>query len=659
MSDDTENDTKSRKVHITPPLPLPTHFTVLPSLYPNKPLSPVLYVLINDIPIYLTLDPSHPPHLSLLPLFMALSPTSPLQILASLRLAPEHYSLTMDGIAPYVDFWAPLSLAREVCAQLDVGKLFWDEDDPFRGLLGLGVDDAMSWDDGEGIGHNWLPPTSQLPRSAYSLASLMSTPITGTSIIQDNRFITTPLDHHIRTELTSQSTNNDHSKIRDGKWAEAWDDLLILTDAAWREYLAHPSTPPSSHLSPRTSLQKLERGRGSELLYSLLPQLPALLHSSQKPTYSFSLLDLHRLLRSTSVPMSQLAKSPKAFDLSSPHRIIMSVISYVLQYRRADTWEQDREKEERRMLDEMRYKARMGLSLAEHLGGVMMSGFLATHIVERKKKGEKRMKEQRKEREEKEGKSTGMYIWIERVEALETEKAKSTAHELSGLDDEEKKDDWSDMIHSLESRRGGSPPAGPPSPRPHESVPPPLKQLPRLSPSSRSRVLRDRHQDQMDPDLHIQHEYDHSIASRPGRQMTELPTPPQSPKVHTRQLMAPFSARPDHHSSSRSRSHSHSRSSSRARSRDFSYDSSSSSNWTEPDIDNRHQTKPRRNSHRSWTGARPQPNPQPLDKITQFQLGDLSDTTIMLSENGNGWQGYRMLGWSILLGLLLGYFQLF
>ncbi|OCF41857.1 hypothetical protein I317_04367 [Kwoniella heveanensis CBS 569] len=676
MSDDAETDGKSRKVQITPPLPLPIHFTVLPSLYPNKPLSPVLYVLVNDIPIYLTLDPAQPPHMSLLPLFMTLSPTSPLQILASLRLAPEHYSLTMEGIAPYIDIWAPLSLAREVCAKLGVGRLFWDDEDPLRGLLGMEVDDAMSWDDGEGIGHNWLPPTSQLPRSAYSLSSLMSAPISGPAIIQDNRFITTPLDHHVRIEILDESANNNHSKIREGKWAEAWDDLLILTDAAWREYLTHPSTPPTSHLCPRSSLEKIERGRGSELLYSLLPQLPALLHSSQKPTYSFSLPDLHRLLRSTSITTWQPAKAPKPLDLTSPHRIIVSVVSHLLQYRQPDTTTQYREQAERRMLDEMRYKARMSLSLAEHLGGVMMSGFLATHMVDRKtksggksSKGKDKIKDKEKEREQKEDNATGMYIWIERVEALEKEDP--TANEKSGLGQKDKQD-WSSMIQSLEQQRGGSPPPALPSSRNDVPVPP-FEQLPKL-PSSRSDLSRDRDRVDRGHDLLTQRDRTHA---KNGHQMADLPTPPQSPKVHTHHLAA---LGPDPTKHGRSSSHSHSRSRSRSsssmRSRDFEYDSSSASDPSDRDYDpdygshyHHPQPKPRRsssgslgashNGHRSWTGARPQPNPQPLDKITQFQLGDLSDTRVMLSENGNGWQGYRMLGWSILLGLLLGYFQLF
>ncbi|WVQ97607.1 hypothetical protein IAU59_004721 [Kwoniella sp. CBS 9459] len=679
MSDDTESDSRSRKVQITPPLPLPVHFTVLPSLYPNKPLSPVLYVLINDVPIYLTLDPTHPPHMSLLPLFMTLSPTSPLQILASLRLAPEHYSLTMDGIGPYIDIWAPLSLAREVCSQLGVGRLFWDGDDPLRGLLGLGVDDAMSWDDSEGIGHNWLPPTSQLPRSAYSLASLMATPMTGPSIIQDNRFITTPLDHHIRKELLSKSQKNNHSKIREGKWAEAWDDVLILTDAAWREYLTYPSTPPTSHAVPRTSLQKIERGRGSELLYSLLPQLPALLHSSQKPTYSFSLPDLHRLLRSSPATIPHSAKVPRPLDLTSPRRVVVSLVSSLLQYRQPDTSEQERQIEERRMLDERRYKARMSLSLAEHLGGVMMSGFIATHMIANKGKGGKardKLEKQEKEREQKEDDATGMYIWVERVEALMKEN--STAEELSGLGDKEK-DHWSDMIQFLEARRGGSPPPDSPSPPMHSEQVPPLEQLPYLS-SSRESSVRDHHKYVQDQDVgqETKNEEIYRYTSKTsGRQTSDLPTPPLSPQTHTHDIPRSESDTHDGElpgSHSRSQVRTSSSSNSRLRLQDRQHEdssSSSSSDWAGQDPENHHHPRPRRTSSsgskgsghdkgpRSWTDARPQPNPQPKDKITQFQLGDLSDTTIMLSENANGWQAYRMLGWSVLLGFLLGYFQLF
>jgi hypothetical protein len=105
----------------------------------------------NDIPVYLTLPPSHPPHLSLLPLILALTPTSPIHILR--LLPPSSYTLTLDGLAPWTDIWVPYKTARELCEVLGFGRLFWDEERKGRGMLDDRVGEAVSWEEDGAVCH--------------------------------------------------------------------------------------------------------------------------------------------------------------------------------------------------------------------------------------------------------------------------------------------------------------------------------------------------------------------------------------------------------------------------------------------------------------------------------------------------------------------------
>jgi hypothetical protein len=80
-----------------------------------------------------------------LPLLLALSPTSPIHILR--LFPPGQYDLTLHGLAPWTDIWVPLPLAREVCGLLGVGGLFWDEKQAGRGLLAERAGEAVSWEE--------------------------------------------------------------------------------------------------------------------------------------------------------------------------------------------------------------------------------------------------------------------------------------------------------------------------------------------------------------------------------------------------------------------------------------------------------------------------------------------------------------------------------
>ena len=49
-----------------------------------------------------------------------------------------------------------MPVARRVCEDFGVGRLFWDDKDPGRGLLGEGVQEAVSWDEEGAIGHKYV-----------------------------------------------------------------------------------------------------------------------------------------------------------------------------------------------------------------------------------------------------------------------------------------------------------------------------------------------------------------------------------------------------------------------------------------------------------------------------------------------------------------------
>ncbi|KAK4684345.1 hypothetical protein P7C73_g5837, partial [Tremellales sp. Uapishka_1] len=284
---------------ISPPLPLPIQFGLLPSLLPTRTLTPTLFCNINGLQIHLTLSPSHPPHLSLLPLLLALHPIPPIHILTHLHLQPSDISLDLNGIAPWVDLWVPWETAKRVCADLGVGVLFWLEGDRAKGLLGDQTRDAISWDENDGICHNWLPPTSHLPSSAYSLHSLLSIPFPSISILPDERITSTPLDRSTRARLIAKADYGNPAGLGDEHWPESWASLVKLSVLAWEDFLRYPSRPPPTRV--QASIKSHEPSIPA-LLHTLLPTLPQLLTTSPKPSYSPSLPDLERLLRSSSGP---------------------------------------------------------------------------------------------------------------------------------------------------------------------------------------------------------------------------------------------------------------------------------------------------------------------------------------------------------------------
>ncbi|KAK8866099.1 hypothetical protein IAR55_001250 [Kwoniella newhampshirensis] len=409
---------------ISPPLPLPLHFALLPSLLPTRNLSPLLYVLINDVPVYLTLDPSHSPHLSLLPLFLVLKPLSPLTILSSLHLKPSEYTLIVDGAAPFVDIWVGRSVARRVCEQLGVGRLFFELDGGSsgakgkrKGLLGDLVADALSWDEGISVGHNWIPSSAHIPSSTYSLSTLLSTPFTNLSLIEDGRYISTSLDPDSRARLVRESQFGDPSKIRAGEWRDAWDRIIRLSDLAWRQFVLHPSKPSTTSAVERSETLEepltFNLSTSPDLLHLLLPMIPTLIYAqSPTPSCPFALSDLDYLINCSPPP-------PPAVNLTN---IIRSLLP---------SWKIGGVKEDEKMLQ---YKARMGLSLAELVGGIMVSSWITGRgNVQSKEAG------------------SGSSMVTLKVENLQQD------DERDDSEMRERQDDWSKTVEELERCRGGSP----------------------------------------------------------------------------------------------------------------------------------------------------------------------------------------------------------
>ncbi|WVR06043.1 hypothetical protein IAU60_003071 [Kwoniella sp. DSM 27419] len=536
------------------PLPLPVHFALLPSMLPSKTLSPVLYVLVNKIPIYLTLDPSRSPQLSLLPLFLALQPISPVNIFTSLYLLPSQYSLTLDGIAPHLDIWVSLSTARKVVHSLGADTLFWDSANPTRGLLAAGVDHAMSWDDGDGIGHNWMPPPSQIPRAAYSLASLSSSSLLGVSVIRDSRYIVTPLDQHIRAEIIRRGGKSDHSHIREGPWGPAWSSLLTLTDGAWKAYLANPSIPTKTSITNKTGGMDDE----SELLYFLLPSLPTLLNPSQTSLFPFALTDLQKLFDE---PTSRSPTAPRRPLHQVMSTALTSIPSLLVPFLPSTRSAEDLTAETNK------YRARLKLSLVELLGSIMVSAWVriregpSADTDEKDRRGEKK----------------GSFIWIETVPLVPP----SSSTWRAPIDMAK---DWSEIMILLEQKRAGSPP-----PEPAHKRKTPVSPLTPNTPARQS-------------DTRCEHASD------------ELPTPPYTP-LH------------------------------------FDQDG------------NGHQAKHSLDLHKEEAAILGRLPPPPSayseeDSKNNSHPTDLSvgypSVRIMRSEVG--WDGYKLLGCAVLIGLFLGRF---
>lgn len=103
----------------------------------------------------MTISPSHPPHVSFLPILLALKVSiTPLSLLVEYALSPNQFSLNIDGTAPWDDLWIHLDAAREILRDLGAERIFWDEKG--RGMLGK-VADAVSWEEADGWYHKWVP----------------------------------------------------------------------------------------------------------------------------------------------------------------------------------------------------------------------------------------------------------------------------------------------------------------------------------------------------------------------------------------------------------------------------------------------------------------------------------------------------------------------
>ncbi|WWD09614.1 hypothetical protein V865_007742 [Kwoniella europaea PYCC6329] len=536
--------------------------------------------------------------MSLLSLFLTLHPISPLSILSTLHLRPDSdYSLTLKGIAPFVDIWVSLSLARTICESLNVERLFWDEMDPTKGLLSKIMGEIQSWDEGLAIGHNWLPPSKQLPKSAYSLSTLLSTPLTGVDIIQDNRYITTPLDDGSRTRMAKDAETHNPSKIRDGKWHEVWDGIIALSDLAWNEFLLYPSIPP---IPDKPSHIPLSHPIETDILHTILPLIPSLInHESPLPTYPFNLNDLQILVDSKPLPSIKPS--------------LYSMVSSLVASRK--------ETERMAKLEENEYKARLKICLAECLGGIMISTLLSQlHPHDETVSG--------RERGRRRSSDNGIYVFVEKPDHfdltdIDLSPSRQQQHQQqqqqqqqlqkkdqgrkrdkvgSGSQNRDKhhhhqdpKDNWMKTIESLEERRGASP-------HPQDQLQKDPIHERRRSHSSRSTSQSDL---QAHSPLHLKEDKRRFPKSTHHQSLHKTPL---SPPTSQERKPGTISSEPE-----------------------------------------------------SGSTATP-PHYRVIESIDQFPLGDWSWTgssKLMLSENKDGWQPYRILGIAILLGWVLGHWQVF
>ncbi|WWC86435.1 uncharacterized protein L201_001312 [Kwoniella dendrophila CBS 6074] len=663
---------KEIKADISPPLPLPIHFDLLPSILPGRTLCPVFYVLIDTIPIYLTLDPSNRPHLSLLPLFLTLNLTSsPLSILSTLHLKPnspildpgteKDYSLTLNGIAPFKDIWVPINLAKKICENLNVNRLFWDDNDLSKGLLSVLMNEIQSWDDGLAIGHNWLPPSAQLPKSAYSLSTLLATPLAGLDVIQDNRYITTPLDEDTRSHIRRSAQAGNPSRIREGKWAEAWDGILTSSDLAWKEFLLYPSIPPTID---KPSHVPLSHPKDSDIFHAILPVLSTLINpQSALPSYPFTLTDLQVLFDLSPLP-------------SIPQGGLTSIVSSFLIT--------NKDKKNIQKLEEKEYKARLGICLNDFVGGILFSSFSSQFLDHldldlEHDRGRRHSRTSSNRSDEK-----GVYVFVEKPDNLDysinthhhhhhrssskskkkhqakdekesPDKSKNKPHNTPKPQSQEQKLPHHNWLKTIEKVRNFSPDSA--NERPSKNTKPVSR------PSSKAEKARPR--DPVGPPstavskegIKIS-EYGHE-----NEQEEEYKKPEMKAKARDEEKGGQEERTSDSASSSRiNRKQDRHRTDGNGLSPDRVHHAHSESPFESSESESESESTITSPPNQSKTKAPPQYGV--VQTIDQFPLGNWTlgkskHYSTFLSEHKDGWQPYRLLFFAILLGYLLGYCQIF
>lgn len=91
--------------------------------------------------------------------------------------------------------------------------------------------------------YSWMPPTSNLPSSSYSLGALLDTPVPGLAIIPAERCVSrphtvraladpkvfTPIDSGRRANIIANAESGDMPGIRLGEWGAAWEGMVRWT----------------------------------------------------------------------------------------------------------------------------------------------------------------------------------------------------------------------------------------------------------------------------------------------------------------------------------------------------------------------------------------------------------------------------------------------
>ncbi|GAA5970469.1 hypothetical protein JCM8115_004424 [Rhodotorula mucilaginosa] len=189
------------------------------------------------------------PFISLARILLACAIT-PIEALLRFPLVAEAYDTTLGGLAPFLDLWVPLQLAREVV--LELGRL-----DELEALLDWDSRRAWTVEDREeeALLHNWRIPTECLSPADYSTKTMLATTF--------DRMVLLPPTNQVRTllpppeEIPSYGQSNGTTDMEAGSdYDQLWSKVVewsVVEYERWnhRDHLGNDSNPVTgSHSDP-------------------------------------------------------------------------------------------------------------------------------------------------------------------------------------------------------------------------------------------------------------------------------------------------------------------------------------------------------------------------------------------------------------------------
>ncbi|GAA5893811.1 hypothetical protein JCM6882_003101 [Rhodosporidiobolus microsporus] len=175
------------------------------------------------------LDESREPFVSLSRLFLACCIT-PIEGLLRFRLdSLGEYDLSLGGLAPFLDLWTPLHLARKIAFSLN-------RHEELAALLEWETRAAWSVEDKEegGVVHNWKIGSDRINPQEYSTALMLSTPFPRIHLVPPSSQIRTLLPLSTPSVLSSSPGASTSTTEKD-RYIALW---AKLTEWSTREYEA-------------------------------------------------------------------------------------------------------------------------------------------------------------------------------------------------------------------------------------------------------------------------------------------------------------------------------------------------------------------------------------------------------------------------------------